>query len=191
MSRGQGYLTFGLSLSGREEQVTSNRKKADFWGEAWEGSGPRTAPTCVSHVTRLAGLKGSTVYALHNHSGRRSQQSSLTGETRTFITITGSSGEGAVWGILNSQVSAKCGSNSDSVGVLGGLNELLLRNAWHMTAWRGHNMGSLPSTPSQPLWHEEEHPPALLRAWTSAHRPRGGNFLFWPPLTPTSEAGLG
>ena len=85
MSRGQGYLTFGLSLSGREEQVTSNRKEADFWGEAWEGSGPRTAPNCVSHVARrLAGMKGSTICALHNHSGRRSQQSSLTGETRTF-----------------------------------------------------------------------------------------------------------
>ena len=97
-------------------------------------------------------------------------------------------GEGAVWGILNSQGSAKCGSNSDSVSVLGGLNELLLRNAWHVTAWRGHNMGSLPST-SQPLWHEG-CPPALLRAWTSAHRPQGGTFLFWAPLTPTSEAGL-
>lgn len=94
-----------------------------------------------------------------------------------------------MWGILNSQGSAKYGSSSDSVGVLGGLNELLLRNAWHMTARRGHNMGSLPSTPSQPLWHEG-CPPALLRAWTSAHRPQGGNFLFQPPLTPTSEAGL-
>lgn len=58
---------------------------------------------------------------------------------QTLPTITGSSeeGGGAVWGILNSPGSAKyVGSNSDSVGVLGGLNELLLRNAWHMTAWK-------------------------------------------------------
>lgn len=51
----------------------------------------------------------------------------------------------------NIQASVKWSSNPDPVGVLCELNELLFRNAWHMPAWRGHSMGSLPPPSLHPF----------------------------------------
>lgn len=120
---------------------------------------------CLPVARRVAGMKGSTVCALHNPGweeepavqsdwGDQNLRSpSLGVQRRGYECCVGyperlpRGGDGTGWkdlGRENIQASAKCSNNSNPEGFLGGLNELLLRNA---CLERAQHMGLLPSTP--------------------------------------------